>query len=841
MLGPLGEGGMGQVFAAFDPALDRKVALKTLHGDGRDARLVREAQAMARLQHPNVCTVFEIGSVGERMFVAMELVDGETLRDWMKKPHRLREVLAMFIAAGRGLEAVHGAGLVHRDFKPDNVLVAADLRPRVSDFGLVSDGTATLGYSGTPAYMAPEQRRGQPADARSDQFSFCVALWEALEGKRPFASDAPPDARHAPSGTKAIPAWLGTVLTRGLAVQPADRWPDMGQLLDALGHDPAKVRRRWLIGAGVLSLAVAGASAGKLSYDRQARACTHAGERLAGIWDAPTQQRLETAFNATHTPLALQTWQRVHASLDSYARQWSATHEDACRATHIDGRQSEQLLDLRMSCLERRRTTLQAMTELWSVPLDRSQVEAAPQAAASLEPIADCSDIPSLTEPVPLPRDQVARARITAVEVQLDRVRALLDTGRLKQAQAAIGPLVTEADAVGFARLRGETRFLLGTTLDWLADPAAVQVLEEGAPLSAEGHDDATAARALLQLVQSLSNLAAKPDRALAVVPAAAAMVARANNPPALEAMLWITHGQALLDAGKRPEAHALMTRVLPGVRAKFGPDANETLLIENVLAGSDTAIGDYDGARALFAHAVEAATKMAGPDTAGVAGLIKNLGQAEERAGMRNAARAHYEKALADYQAAVGTDNQYVAELYDCLGNLDRAAGKYDEAAAGYLRSIRILETSLGNEHAYTAMAYGHLGAARRGQGRLDEALELGKKSLAIARKTLGEKHVEVASIEEDYALTLRARGQLDLARRAAEETVEILVAGGAAPDLRGQARFELAEMEWAAAERERARKTAELALADLQLAGASGTEKLQKLKAWQQAHRRH
>ncbi|MCP3063348.1 protein kinase [Myxococcus sp. K38C18041901] len=279
----LGEGGMGVVYAAEDPRLGRKVAVKLLRpmGEGVEAesraRLLREAQAMARLSHPNVLPIFELGSAEGRDFLAMEWVEGPTLAGWLREKERpWREVLEMFHAAGQGLVAAHQRGLVHRDFKPANVLVGRDGRPRVTDFGLarkwretvVTGPTADdsliaapLGVDaeetaltregiapGTPAYMSPEQRRGQPVDARSDQFSFCVALHEALYGARP----GQPTKHGAP--VKKPPRLTGHVraaLAKGLASEPEARHPSMEALLQALSMQTPR-QRAWLGWAAVL-------------------------------------------------------------------------------------------------------------------------------------------------------------------------------------------------------------------------------------------------------------------------------------------------------------------------------------------------------------------------------------------------------------------------------------------------------------------------------------------------------------------------------------------------------------------------------------------------------------
>ena len=300
LLRPVGEGGMGVVYAAYDEELDRRVALKLLHGEASDgsdgsdgrARLVREAQALARLSHPNVVQIHEIGEHDGRVFVAMEYVDGVTLGEWQRAaPRSLADVQGAYRQAAEGLLAAHRAGLVHRDFKPDNVLVGADGRVRVVDFGLARRGraapepaaaaageateppgaTARGALIGTPAYMSPEQFEGRPADARSDVFSFSVALWEALHGERPFAGRAVHEiAAAVVRGERRppvvdLPARLASALDRGLAVDPDARWSSMEPLCAALAVDPAgdpsaAARQRGLFTAaiGVMAVGIAG-------------------------------------------------------------------------------------------------------------------------------------------------------------------------------------------------------------------------------------------------------------------------------------------------------------------------------------------------------------------------------------------------------------------------------------------------------------------------------------------------------------------------------------------------------------------------------------------------------
>jgi hypothetical protein len=264
----VGIGGMGVVFRAYDPALDRKIALKLMRSesdspDGQ-GRVQREAMALARVSHPNVVTIHDVGEVGAQTYIAMELIEGGSLRDWAaERPRTAREILAVFRQAGEGLAAAHAAGLVHRDFKPDNVMVHSDGRVCVTDFGLArmrvaaSPGeeagsqTERSREAGTPAYMSPEQRAGGIADQHSDQFSFCLSMQEALLGYR-TSRDEPARGRLRGKDGRRAPRWLRNLILRGLSTRPEDRFPSMRALLDTVAR--AQRWRRWspLVAGAVL-------------------------------------------------------------------------------------------------------------------------------------------------------------------------------------------------------------------------------------------------------------------------------------------------------------------------------------------------------------------------------------------------------------------------------------------------------------------------------------------------------------------------------------------------------------------------------------------------------------
>ncbi|HWB78889.1 MAG TPA: serine/threonine-protein kinase, partial [Nannocystaceae bacterium] len=402
----LGTGGMGSVYAAYDPRLDRKIALKLLRdGSGgspsgvheRHGRLLREARAMARLSHPNVGVVHDVGvwqpaeSAASLVWIAMEFIDGEDVLHWCRRARpSAREIIDAYLQLGRGLVAAHEAGLVHRDVKPDNAMRDRSGHVRVLDFGLAHVPTAdqprapidlavlakldlesftqTGTLVGTPAYMAPEQFEGGAADARSDQYAFCVALFTALWHVRPHSGDSaltiaeerrlgrfvqPPWRRDVPRGVRAI-------LLRGLAPDPAQRWPDMHALLGALDRVRG-ARRRVAIGVGTLAVAAAVAIA---AYDEPACATDTA---LAGVWDDAARTRVRDAFARDDRAFVPAASAAVVAGIDTYVDELGAAYHEACVATHETRVQSQALLDRQSACLDLRRARLDALLAIFAV------------------------------------------------------------------------------------------------------------------------------------------------------------------------------------------------------------------------------------------------------------------------------------------------------------------------------------------------------------------------------------------------------------------------------------------------------------------------------------------
>ena len=484
----VGHGAMGNVYAAYDPDLDRKVAVKVLRDSTRGrplpASLDREAKAMAKLTHPHVVGVFDVGSCERGVFVAMEFVEGVTLRTWLKGQVRSwREVLAAFVQAGQGLAAAHAAGVVHHDFKPDNVLVSAQGVVKVADFGLarVAAGTAATvsgelgepavtrsvggagvtpggsnaatptqpterGPVGTLAYMAPERHLLRPADARSDQFSFCVALYEALYQARPFVGADLPALRHAvlhaapaePPRGSPVPARVAAVLRRGLARAPEERFPTMAALLAALAEPPPR-RRHWWLSAGLLVGAAGAMLAATRGEDRCAAATTA---------DDASWRTLSAALHArlTGTPLAAEL-----AALDELQATWAARKRGNCEA---GPRLAADLRLARDACLDQRMAQLRAAA---SQAESAATVDEAAYLLAQISRTDVCDDPVALTAVTPPAPEQAAA--VQGERKALAEVAALEVAGAYSAALAALAPVQRAAEALAYPPLLAEVLY----------------------------------------------------------------------------------------------------------------------------------------------------------------------------------------------------------------------------------------------------------------------------------------------------------------------------------------------------------------------------------------------
>ncbi|HKA91073.1 MAG TPA: serine/threonine-protein kinase [Haliangiales bacterium] len=772
VLGGLGMGGMGMVLAAYDPHLDRKVALKMLRGEvwrsattGREM-LIREAQAMARLTHPNVVAVHDVGFSGADAYVAMELVEGSTLREWLAaEERRFGEILDVLAGAGAGLAAAHAAGIVHQDFKPDNVLVGRDGRPRVSDFGLAG---STVRGAGTKGYMAPEQEAGCPVDARADQYAFCVTFWEALAGELPPPEPAPPRTTRA----KRAPRWVYRVLARGLARDPERRWPSMDALLAAL-------RRRKRLGASGAIAAGAVVAVGLVAFAvgrERARAatCDGAEARLAGVWDATRREAVRQAFAAAPVPYRDAAWQAASARIDGYAGRWAAMVRETCRATRVEGRQSDTLMDLRMACLERRRAVLGDLTALWARGTSAETVERAVDAAGGLPPLAECADARALTERAPLPADPAARAKIATVRARLDGVEAMGLAGRRQEARKEAAAARVDAEAIGWAQLRAEAAYADGEILVRLSDSNAEVPLLDAVRFAGESRDDRLAARALIELVNSVAANQQKAERAALAAEIAEGAVRRAGGDPWLRGSLLRARGEVLLTATRYADARAAILAAHTYLAAVPGANDRETLQTLSQLARVAQEEGDAAGSRRLYQQQVDAMIPILGPEHPRVATALSNLALSTYQAGDLEAAAGFYRRALAIKEKVLGPDAKSTAFTLNDLGMLETVRGNLAEASALLERALAIRERGLGPTHALVAMTLDNLAALRRKQGRAGEAMALLERALAITVQVYGEKHASVAFPLASLGLLAHvqgdAAGALAYNRRALE-----------------------------------------------------------------------
>jgi hypothetical protein len=732
VLSRLGAGAMGVVYAAFDPELERRVALKLLapappaERRAREWRLRREAQAMARVSHPNVVPVFDVGAWAGRVFLAMELCDGAPLSRWCAAARPAGQVLARLVEAGRGLEAAHRAKLVHRDFKPDNVLVGEG-GARVTDFGLASFAgapapgpvalgeptgalTATGALVGTPAYMAPEQLRGGAATALSDQFAFCVTAYEALCGVRPFAGASVGELLAAiEAGEPAAPApgrrpsaGVLRALRRGLAAAPERRFGSMGELLDALA--PRRPRRRRALAALAALAATVAAGAGPLwrrARPPEAAPCVGAGEALGGAWDGARRERVARALGAGPPETA----PRVEAALDRYARAWGEARTAACAATYVRREQSEEVLALRYACLDRRRDELDALTAAFG----RADAAAARKAIPAAEGLADpaaCGNVASLLAPEPLPADPARRAEALAVRRDLGPVKAASALGQYREGAAAAAALVPRARAAGHRPLEGEALYWHGFFVDHLGDAAAAERSLVEAYLAAEaGRDDATKAKAASVLAWVLADSPPRRPEAQRWSDVAFAALARLGPDERLEAKLLHNHAAMLILAGRPDEAGDALARS-EALETRLGVPAWSRGLGLSTLGTLRAGQGRYAEAAAVTARARDLLAASLGDAHPLVAGCDFSLGTFATHLGDLERARRHLTGARHLFAAEFGPASVMALQAHSNLCHVAWRADDVGEAVACWREVRAAALAAFGPEHDVTANA---------------------------------------------------------------------------------------------------------------------------------------
>jgi tetratricopeptide (TPR) repeat protein len=836
VLDVLGAGGMGTVYAAFDPDLDRKIALKLLRrgagaADVDRTRMQREAQALARVSDPGVVAVHDVGTHGDQIFIAMEFVPGGTLTGWLRERARSwHEIVGILVGAGKGLAAAHAAGLVHRDVKPDNILVDRTGRARIGDFGLafaaaerasqprippVADGdaagpvdttvpdaaraaldaslTRTGTVVGTPAYMAPEQLSGQVVTARSDQFSFCATVYEALYGVRPYPGgslDAIAAAMRArriadPPADRGVPGYVRAAVLRGLAIDPTTRHPSMDALLAALDRAPG--RRRWIaITAAVGALGAAATAAALVVAGADPAPCGGGEAELAAVWNPAQAGAIRAAFAAVGPAYAADTAGAVIAELDRHGAAWVAGQRRACEDTRVRRIADEAALALRMDCYAMHRRRFGAVVDALA-RADAAVVPGALDAAASLGVPATCDDVAALRQAVPPPTEPTRRATVAALAVELAVLEGVgVATGETAELRARLETAVETARAVDHPPLLGRALLQLAMVRHELGDQDGPPGLLRDAIAAADrGRDDRTRFLALAALI-SVTDDWHHPEAAKLLSQAEAALT-RIGPDPRIELQWANVRAKLYLGAGEPAKATALYLDIVERLRPTAGDDGAQ---LADPLMNASFALTMYAPpaeALAMVRRAIAIYTKHWGlhhPKTANARGqevmILEQLGQHAE-------AYTIQEEVLADETAAFGPSNPRVATSLGVLAQLSRLLGRYDDAIAHYARCREMRVALLGPDHPQLAEV--ELGLAQIAVERRDPTTALPHVDAAerIVVATLGAADPFMAAVHHVRGFALQLRGDFVGALAAFRRgyDVERAVTGDDAPQL--------------------------------------------------------
>ncbi len=883
ILATLGQGGMGVVFRAYDKELDRAVALKALHQDaeegtpsGAPVRLLREAQAMARLSHPNVVTVHDVVVLQKRVCVVMELVEGVNVREWLKSTPRRpwKQVVEVFRAAGEGLAAAHDAKLIHRDFKPDNVLVGQDGRARVTDFGIArlagesggghatpppqtqpaapeasqspSSGTpqtppggfntvgaVTLGNAlrgdsitregqlvGTPRYMAPEQFDKLPADFRTDQFSFGLALYEALYGQHAFAGTRASEwleharrgeVRPPPAGSQ-VPPWIHRLLVRALAAAPEARFGSMRELTQALGQDPSQRRTRLVLGVGVAA-AVGLALVAAVQVTRtRAQLCSGATERLAGIWDPARREEVQAAFDDTGLPFAQDSFSRAAQVLDSYTAKWVAVHQESCEATRVRGEQSDHLLTLRMACLEQRLKAVSAATELFA-RADPATVGKAKQLLDDLPRLDTCSDLATLTARLPPPEDPAVATEVERIRSELTRANLLAVAGRIEESGGVARAALTAAEKTGYSPVVAEAEAALGVVQyqEGDHDGAKRRYISAFTRALADGHDEVigfAAVRVAANVLRLHQN-----KEALQWAGFAEAANKRAHDPNTA-VLVNNSRGNSLRNEGDFVQAAEYYRQAMVEAKERLGPEHMTTLGTSYNHASALQNLGKFAEAQGKYAAVVETARRVLGPKHPFLAYALVGSALVGGYRGEVEQSRAFYKEAL----AISGDRGPNAAKAHEGLGRLALDERRFDQARTHLDAALKLSEATLpGGPESLGILA--QQGRLWLHEGQLDLAWKRFAEVLAAGAKMSGTFD-PVSNAQRGSAQILLLRKQPAKALPLAEAAVATLISTrGKSHLVTLESRLVVAEARWDLGQRDQAKALAAQVLTEAQV----------------------
>jgi tetratricopeptide (TPR) repeat protein len=847
VLHEIGAGGMGVVYAAYDPELDRRVALKVLGAamseDTGRARLLREAQTMARISHPNVITVHDVGEVDGNLFIAMELVQGADLRRWLTEhEHPWQHVLDLLVQSGRGLQAAHDQGLVHRDFKPANVLVGEDGLVRVLDFGLARRvGTAdnppsdpaepedssshnshtepltrTGAVAGTPAYMSPEQHARGELDHRTDQFSFCVTAFEALFGERPFSGNGRmalmlqvTQGEHVPvPKSTPVPLVVVEAVLRGLSPKPADRWPNMGALLEQLERRPSP--RRLVIG-GLLGTTAVGVAAMLALPSEDTNPCAALAD--TALLSPDTRGSIEQAFVATGVPYADDALTHTLRGLDRYAQAWTQTRVEVCEATRVRHDRSETAHDLSVACLQSRQRDLAATLAVLAEATPET-VEQSGRLVDGLPVLSACDDVERLLAAHPAPSPELQPA-VDAAEGLIARGRALERARNDKKALAVIKEAAAAAEATGYPPSIAAAQFELAVGLARTSQrEAALEAFHKAGVTATRIRDDRLLASVWIEMGRHRLLSESAHDEAFRLFDQAEAVLAHVPDSGDLDAEVRQARATALSELGRLDEAleeFERMEAVLP---------ADRPLTVSHLLLRGNihTWQADYPAALADLDDAELRARQTIGALHPSVAGVHNGRGAVlfsmGELADAEDSFRTAYD--LLRHSLPQGSP-EFLFSLGN-VGEIQRMRGNYAQALETMQKVEHLVNEAFPAVHREVGTTNHNIASCYREWGKFEQALPRYDVAIDVRKQVHGPRHLYVANSLTGKGLTLLELGRAAEALPLLEEAQSIREETDAPPRKRARTAFALARaLEQTGGDRTRARTLARTARAQL------------------------
>jgi tetratricopeptide (TPR) repeat protein/predicted Ser/Thr protein kinase len=774
----IGRGGMGVVYRAHDPELDREVAIKIVRRDpgassGADAeRMLKEARALARLSHPNVVSVLDVGRTGDGIYIAMELVVGRTLLEYCRdrlgdRKTRCARIVELARQAASGLAAAHDAGIVHRDVKPSNILVGDDGRVRIIDFGLAraasdepgaeprvtADGTsadrltATGEVAGTPAYMAPEQdspparsptsspRLLHKATARSDQFAWALSFWEALFDAPPYSGRTRLELREAmqagriapPPEGHAVPRHVRRVLERALVPWPAERYEDMHDVANALARRSRKSIA--LVAAATAALGVAWVLLPG-TIDR-ASSCASTAREIEASWGPAEREALRTAVLGDGGPIGTETWSRLEPRLDHFVASWVNTRTAVCLAAR------QPSVDTSIACLDQRRRTFEHRIALLATA-DASAASRALQLAATLPSVTDCNDPTWLHAQVKPPEDADLDAAATEAADQIDEVGALVSLGRAEEALPRIDELVVATERMGYGPVLARALHVRGFAQDELGhDEDALEDYRRAYFLAMENGDYGRAAESAAEVAYVHGDRLRQVDEADEWLGHMSAALERAPAGDAtLRARCEVRRATVLRRKGDRPAALAAVEAAVTAFVAAEGEDDVRIPGALVIAIDVHRELGDPEAATRAGERALAIAQSTLGPSHPTTSEIHGSLcGVALEHRDM-DSARVHCRQAHAGALAAPERDSPTLAGTINNLGFLAVNDGELEQALSHFEEALGLLERSGRSEHPYAAQTLQNIALCLEQLGRSEESLAAMDRSIEITER---------------------------------------------------------------------------------------------------------